>query len=141
VRKKAFLIAMMLAFAVMFTGMLATEARAIDISFDGFCDGMSFEFSGSTFMVGGVQTGCVSGRIIGNVGVDVGPFFPTPGVGLNICARDQDFGGADFYLINWTQGTWALYRTIGGELPFLLNSGTWSFGAPLSAADLPATGE
>ena len=118
------------ALAAMVMGF-AVSAQALDIVYDGFCDGVraNVTANGVTF---GTETGCISGPVVGTKGIVVnqGP---------------QAFSLAETHVANAIyviriDHTWTIYLSDGSEL----QSGTWSF-APAAGVNwqpgLRATGQ
>jgi hypothetical protein len=109
-------------------GSPATAPTAtLDITFDGFCDGMHLNIPsvglGSAGTVDGDHTGCVTGGFVGTTSSK-----PSP-VRAHI---STDYGGLVPTLLHYVvmaNHTWAVYG-INGDLQTLVNSGTWSAGQP-----------
>jgi hypothetical protein len=102
-----------------------------DITFDGYCDGMHLEVPsvglGTDSTVDGYQTGCLADGVFGQAkpnrfgvyGVTKGTEYVTaPGI-------------STFTVVNRNH-TWTHYGFNGNQI-YLLNSGTWSLGAPAAA--------
>ena len=106
------------------------QAAPFDISFDNRCDGLTLVV-GNDLMVGGTHTGCALGTVAGNVTFNFVsfPFDVQAGFGLNL-GTFPGAPGATFTLLNLASMQWAHYRTTGGEVPVLLDSGKFSFGPP-----------
>jgi len=99
----------------------AAPTKSYDIAFDGYCDGLHLEFPslgfGTKQTVDGDQTGCVSGGIFGEANSSGSTAYLTvPGF-------------STFTTVNKNH-TWVHYG-FNGNLIFVLNSGTWSYGTPL----------
>lgn len=92
--------------------------RIVSIRFNGFCDGMRLVINHTTGIVTGNAIGCISDPVIGTVGGNSGK-----GIGVTVMSRTFQF-----VIDDWSQ-TWQLYTTAG----VLLQSGTWSLGAPAMA--------
>jgi hypothetical protein len=98
----------------------AAPHHSIDISFDGYCDGMHLNYAsaglGEASTVDGHHTGCQRGGHFGTVSNANNALYVTvPGDGY-------------FIVINLDH-TWVLYE-FDGNLIVLFNSGTWSYGTP-----------
>jgi len=98
----------------------AAPHHSIDISFDGYCDGIHMNYAsaglGQASTVDGDQTGCVAGGVFGTASsANNAVYLTVPGF-------------STFTVIN-LDGTWVHYGFSGNQI-FLLNSGTWSYGAP-----------
>jgi hypothetical protein len=94
--------------------------KVIDISFDGYCDGMHLNYAsaglGEASTIDGDQTGCVFGGVFGQTSnANNAVYLTVPGY-------------STFTVIN-LDGTWVHYG-FDGNLIFVLNSGTWSYGPP-----------
>lgn len=104
-------------------------AAAIDISFDGFCDGEHLNLPGSAGGPGidGVQSGCASNPLIGAGGGGM--------VGM------VDYMDGLFYAL-MPNHTWVLYNDCGDGTECFLNSGTWSTGVPAAPTKnrIPSSG-
>jgi hypothetical protein len=99
------------ALAAMVMGF-AVSAQALDIVYDGFCDGVSLDVTnGVTF---GTETGCVSGPVVGTRGNVV-----TQGHAVTLA---ENHVANAIYVIRLDH-TWTIYLSDGSEL----QSGTWSF--------------
>jgi hypothetical protein len=103
----------------------ARPTVALDIVFDGYCDGMHLNLPsaglGTPGTVDGDHTGCISGGFVGtSSGRPKGAHIST------------DYGGSHpellHFLIN-ANGTWTIY-SISGDLQTFINAGTWSPGTP-----------
>ena len=107
------LAAMVMGFAV------SAQAGTLNITYDGFCDGVSATFlaNGVTF---GTETGCISGPVVGTKG-------GVQGQGLAFSLAENHVANA-IYVIR-PDHTWSIYLSDGSEL----QSGTWS---PAPAAGL-----
>jgi hypothetical protein len=131
-RKRALLATAVLICAMLLTGMAANEARAFDIKFDGFCDGMTLNFEGG--QIWGTQTGCLDEVIMGNLAKT---FDPVSGFVMEIATTSGGLVGT--YYLKFDR-TFSNYWTDGVSPPFFNVSGTWSPGTPSNAAaGLPAT--
>ena len=108
----------------------AVSAQALDIVFDGFCDGVKANVNANG-VTWGTETGCLSGPVVGTKGtvVNQGRAYS---LALNHVANA-------IYVIR-TDNTWTIYLSDGSEL----QSGTWSF-APAAGVNwqpgLRATGQ
>ena len=107
----------------------AVSAQALDIVYDGFCDGVS-----ATFLANGVafgtETGCVSGPVVGTVGKLI------QGHAISLA---EDHVANAIYVIRHNH-TWSIYLSDGSEL----QSGTWSFASAAGVNRQPglrATGQ
>ena len=93
----------------------AVSAQALDIVYDGFCDGVSLNVTAAGVAFG-VETGCISGPVVGTKG--------------NVTSQGQAFSVAENHVANAIyvirpDHTWTIYLSDGSEL----QSGTWSFAA------------
>jgi hypothetical protein len=111
---------------------IAAPSASIDISFDGYCDGLHINSPsiglGTTGTVDGDHTGCISGGFVG-----------TFARGARI---STDYGGGVptlYHIVINTNHTWTIYG-ISGELQTLINSGTWSPGPPSGTGPAAAAG-
>jgi hypothetical protein len=125
--KKAFLFVLALATVVAAAPFAAASParfaplKTYDIVFDGYCDGMHLEFPsaglGNYQTVDGYQTGCIEGGIFGqadstrSTGYLTVPAFAT-------------------FTVVTNRHTWVHYG-FNGNLIYVVNSGTWSYGTPL----------
>jgi hypothetical protein len=94
--------------------------NSIDISFDGYCDGLHMNYAsaglGEASTVDGDQTGCVVGGIFGTASnANNAVYLTVPGF-------------STFTVVNLDH-TWVHYGFSGNQI-YVLNSGTWSFGTP-----------
>ncbi|MBQ0943526.1 hypothetical protein KAK07_09275 [Ideonella sp. 4Y16] len=105
----------------------AQAAIPKDISFDGYCDGMTFTKNGDG-TVSGSSIGCVTDPVHGFMGK-----VKTQGPAYIVTAYGVVFtGSAALTFIIRDDGTWAIERADGTGTP--VNSGTWTAGAPASRA-------
>jgi hypothetical protein len=116
------------ALAAMLMGF-AVSAQALDIVYDGFCDGVSVDIvNGVAF---GTETGCLSGPVVGTRGYVTDQDHA-------ISLAENHVANA-IYVIRFDH-TWTIYLSDGSEL----QSGTWSF-APAAGViwqpGLRATGQ
>ena len=100
------------------------EAQAIDIKFDGYCDGMHLRLTAGYLW--GHQTGCVSDPVIG-------PFQGN----AYIVVADSTQPGILFLFDIDLDGTFFIAATDGANI-FAVNQGTWSFGTPSKGAGGPS---
>lgn len=123
--------------AALTLGVQSAQAAPIDISFDGFCDGMHIE-TGADHNHGGQRTGCRAGAIIGNRTFNFGSTpFATPAVGQNTIVPDAQEGGPGLhviFLLNFTTKEWCNYVAFDGAIPTLGNCGTFSLGVPAATS-------
>lgn len=107
---------------------VSPAAQALDIAFDGFCDGM-FINNGAELLAGGNRTGCAADPLIGNITYNVGSTpFPTPAIGINMHFSS---GTSDWiYLLNYQTQQWCNYNATAGSIPVPFLCGTFSFGVP-----------
>src|SRR6266508_3992710 len=102
----------------------AAPNNTLDITFDGYCDGMHLNFPsagvGLPGTVDGDHTGCVTGGFEGT--------SSSRPKGFHISTT---YGGAValFHIRVNANRTWAIYG-ISGDLITFVNSGTWSPGPP-----------
>jgi len=121
--KKTFLFVLAVATIVAAAPLAASAAplKSYDIVFDGYCDGLHIEFPslgmGTKQTADGYQTGCVSGGIFGQANSSGSMAM------LTIPAYST------FTTVSKNH-TWVHYG-FNGNLIFVLNSGTWSYGTPL----------
>jgi len=106
---------------------LDRAAGEMEISFDGHCDGLHLNYNTSTGMVTGFKTGCRDEPISGTVGI-----VHSQGVGVTY-SGGYNFPEAGFVYVVRANRTWSIYNNDGGGA-YELNSGTWSIGAPVVAA-------
>ncbi len=106
---------------------ISAHAGTFNITFDGFCDGISVTTT-STGLAYGTETGCVNGPAVGTVGT-VTSQGKAKTMNLNHVANAV-------YVIR-NDKTWSIYLADGSEL----QTGTWSKGAPLAALGKRATGQ
>lgn len=92
--------------------------RLVDISFDGFCDGMHLIINQKSGIVTGVDTGCVSDPLIGTVGTS-----SKLGAGINVMSRTF------LYVIDDFPQKWSLYTADGT----LVQTGTYTVGVAVAA--------
>lgn len=104
-------------------GAPAQAATTLVGSYDGFCDGFSVKIkkNGAVF---GVETGCLSGPIAGAVGRK-----------KQLIVNEDHVDNAVFEILTDPR-VWRIIQSNGK----ILDSGTWSPGAPLSKSKLPSTG-
>ena len=116
----------LLALALFLSLALGTvEAADISLTFDGFCDGMTFTTGGSPPVVGS-QCGCTSGIAFGTLGVNGG----SQAAHFSY-AVDADYNG--LHTLIRGNHTWEIWNQAG-----LINSGTWSNGCPVGVVDAPS---
>lgn len=89
--------------------------KVIDISFDGYCDGMHLTINHSTGIVSGNSIGCVSDPAIGTAGG-----LSRIGAGLTVMNRGY------LFVIDDNARNWTLYNSDGS----LNSNGTYSVGVP-----------
>ena len=117
------------ALAAMVMGF-AVSAQALDIVYDGFCDGIRVHVKNNG-QVFGTETGCISGPVVGTKGV-----VDNQGEALTLA---ENHVANAIYVIR-PDHTWTIYLSDGSEL----QSGTWSFaaaGGPNWQPGLRATGQ
>jgi len=124
--KKTFLFVLAVATIVAAAPLAATAAplKSYDITFDGYCDGLHIEYPslgfGTKQTADGYQTGCVEGPIFGQANSSGSMAMLTvPGF-------------STFTTVS-SNHTWVHYG-FNGNLIYVLNSGTWSLGAPMDRA-------
>lgn len=108
-----------LAFASLLQAGVLFPTKVIDISFDGYCDGLRLTINHSSGIVSGNSTGCISDPAIGTAGG-----LSKIGAGLTI--RNRSF----LFVIDDNARNWSLYNADGS----LNSTGTYSVGAPAAAA-------
>ena len=117
------------ALAAMVLGF-AVSAQALDIVYDGFCDGIRVHVKNNG-QVFGTETGCISGPVVGTKGV-----VDNQGQALSLA---ENHVANAIFVIRFDH-TWTIYLSDGSEL----QSGTWSF-APAAGLNwqpgLRATGQ
>ena len=117
------------ALAAMVMGF-AVSAQALDIVYDGFCDGIRVHVKNNG-QVFGTETGCISGPVVGTKGV-----VDNQGQALSLAENHVANG---IFVIRFNH-TWTIYLSDGSEL----QSGTWSI-APAAGLNwqpgLRATGQ
>ena len=99
------------ALAAMVMGF-AVSAQALDIVYDGFCDGIRVHVKNNG-QVFGNETGCISGPVVGTKGV-----VDNQGEALTLA---ENHVANAIYVIRFDH-TWTIYLSDGSEL----QSGTWS---------------
>jgi len=108
----------------------AVSAQALDIVYDGFCDGIRVHVKNNG-QVFGNETGCISGPVVGTKGV-----VDNQGEALTLA---ENHVANAIYVIRFDH-TWTIYLSDGSEL----QSGTWSI-APAAGVNwqpgLRATGQ
>ena len=108
----------------------AVSAQALDIVYDGFCDGIRVHVKNNG-QVFGTETGCISGPVVGTKGV-----VDNQGQALSLA---ENHVANAIFVIRFDH-TWTIYLSDGSEL----QSGTWSF-APAAGLNwqpgLRATGQ
>jgi hypothetical protein len=108
----------------------AVSAQALDIVYDGFCDGVSVNVTANGVAFG-TETGCISGPVVGTKGSVVNQ-------GQALSLAENHIANA-IYVIR-PNHTWTIYLSDGSEL----QSGTWS-PAPVAGLNwqpgLRATGQ
>ena len=92
--------------------------KTVDISLDGFCDGMHLVINETTGLVTGNATGCGSGTLVGTVGS-----LSKLGAGITVMSYGL------LYVIDDNPRKWTNYNSDGT----LLFSGTYSIGVPALA--------
>jgi hypothetical protein len=116
---------------------LGTQAQAgalvpnktVDISFDGFCDGMHLVINEAKGTVSGNSTGCISDLLIGAVGSNFK-------LGAGVTVYNRTF----LFVIDDSPRKWTLSNVDGS----IVQDGTYSLGVPAMApasAGATATGE
>ena len=117
------------ALAAMVMGF-AVSAQALDIVYDGFCDGIRVHVKNNG-QVFGTETGCISGPVVGTKGV-----VDNQGQALSLAENHVANG---IFVIRFNH-TWTIYLSDGSEL----QSGTWSFASAAGVNRQPglrATGQ
>ena len=111
----------------------AAPNAALDIHFDGYCDGMHLNIPslglGTPGTVDGDHTGCVTGGFVGTTASS------TKGARIS-----TDYGGFAPQLYHFqvnADKTWTIY-SISGDLQTYVNSGTWSPGPPTGVGQAAA---
>jgi hypothetical protein len=92
------------------------NAGTLNITFDGFCDGVDVTY-GANGVAFGTETGCVSGPAVGTRGSVKGQEKNSFSLNLNHVANA-------IYVIR-PDHTWSIYLSDGSDL----QDGTWSFAA------------
>jgi hypothetical protein len=110
----ATVVSSMLVATVVHAGPVAAN-KNVNITFDGYCDGMHLLINQTTGLVTGEQTGCLAEPIVGTVGG-----LARIGTGITILS------GGFLYVIDDAPTNWRIYRSDG--LPW--NKGTYSAGPP-----------
>jgi hypothetical protein len=110
--------------------------ETLEITFDGYCDGMTLvnpsQGTGVRRTVDGVLTGCADPMpLMGAKGL-------VQGVNTSYAVTYDGGGGTYLHTVVLRDGTWAHYATDGTQIT-LLNSGTWTEGAPPQEAGLTAS--
>jgi hypothetical protein len=125
--------------AIALSGLLvvggAGTASAYDLTFDGFCDGLTINL-GTDLHAFGSYNGCRTSAVSGNVNLAL---RPAPVLAHTISPNETTEVPVGWtYIVNFDAGrTWCLYMS--GDL---FQCGTWSPGvASADAAGSPATGE
>ncbi len=106
---------------------ISAPSTSLDITFDGYCDGLHLNIPslglGTPGTVDGDHTGCIRGGFVGTTSSKPSP----AGARLS-----TDYGGAVptlLHIVVFANHTWVIYG-ISGDLQYLVNSGTWSPGPP-----------
>jgi hypothetical protein len=116
-----------------FSGAAKTQVSApaavdtrIDISFDGFCDGMTLKIPSAGLHIAGTidghATGCYSQAVMGGV---------AKVNGLTAWFVSTVVGGTTLQYAIFSDGTWANYYVSGGVIVPIF-TGTWSYGTPVA---------
>lgn len=103
---------------------LSGAASAVELCYDGYCDGLSFTYSAGTGLVTtGNQTGCTSGPITGTVG----NIF-SQGNGATIGYDETaTYGVYGLVTVIRPNRTWTHYANDGAGTS-IVNQGTWTPG-------------
>ncbi len=120
-------IAALFAIALAFTANQA-HAQTVDISFDGFCDGMHVTLAGD--FVYGNRTGCRSQLVLGEFATVIGqPAVVVFFVENNVLFVYTIFLDGGFDVFSWDGFTFGF-----------VGNGTWSFGTPARVSDAISNG-
>jgi hypothetical protein len=116
---------------------ITAPSTALDITFDGYCDGLHLNIPsvglGATGTVDGDHTGCISGGFVGTTSTK-----PVP----SAARLSTDYGGGApqlLHIVVYANHTWVIY-SISGDLQSFINSGTWSPGVPRGSGSPAAAG-
>jgi hypothetical protein len=93
--------------------------KNVNISFDGYCDGMHLLVNQTTGLVTGEATGCLDQPVFGTVG-------GLARIGTGVTILSDGF----LYVIDDSPTNWRVYRSDG----LLWNKGTYSTGKPAQRA-------
>jgi hypothetical protein len=116
------------ALAAMVMGFAVSAQAGPNIVFDGFCDGVSINYTADGVAFG-TETGCLSGPVVGTRGG-----VTTQGHALSLALNHLP----DTIYVIRPDHTWSIYLSDGSEL----QSGTWSTAAAgLTGGGLRATGQ
>jgi hypothetical protein len=96
----------------------------VDITLDGYCDGMHLVINQSTGTVSGNSTGCETGPLTGHVGSN-----SKSGAGVVVLVNG--LGGPVLFRVDDNPRKWSLRNTDGS----IVNSGTYSIGVPALAPE------
>jgi len=112
---------------------VAAPSTSLDITFDGYCDGMHLNIPslgvGTPGTVDGDHTGCISGGFEGTTS--------SKPSGAHITTTYGGQAAPLFHIVVLANHTWTIYG-ISGDLITFINSGTWSPGTPKANAGMPA---
>ena len=108
--------------------------RTIDISLDGFCDGLHLVINHTNGTVTGNRTGCVSESIIGVPGAVSGGAYDGQAVAIGFVSTS---GTGFMFVVNDAPRTWQLLNLSTSTAQ---NSGTWSVGVAGAALEAQTPG-
>ena len=123
--------------AMLAASAFTMNAQAFDISFDGFCDGLSINFGQDLTSTGASIGSCLTNRPAnGNANAVLQPSVVIGGtivVSSYAGQADRDLT----FVLDFQNSRWRLYENAA-----LFNQGTFSFGTPpLSSSSLSASGD
>jgi C1A family cysteine protease len=96
----------------------------VDVSYDGYCDGMCVDYNLATGEVEGYQTGCSYGPTNGTVAKQI---FSQGTAVTMVYDESATAGNLGIVTAIRPNGTWTHYKNDGGGI-YIFNQGTWSPG-------------
>lgn len=108
--------------------------RTIDISFDGFCDGLHLVINHTKGTVTGNRTGCVSETVIGIPGAVSGGAYDGQAVAVGFVSTS---GTGFMFVVSDAPRTW---QVLNLTTSVVQNSGTWTVGVAGAALAVQTPG-